>query len=167
MLELLRDLRRYLGETRYKKKQIIETRRLVENHGNRLLEKNPKYYLEGYNHNCENHPMAKFIKDFIVIGRHVYFTTDIKDGKTVCDTGRRRSLGDIFLICRSYYPQCTIHGVLEVLVQLLESREIYGCYCNTINKYVFHRDSDVYRRHDKVEYNPNINFKNVIDAYKV
>lgn len=167
MLEFLRNLRDYIKDIIYRKKQIVKTRAIVEAHGNELLRKDPKYYLSGYNHNCDKYPLNKFIRNFIIRDRHIYNTIDIKTNKDICDTGRRRSLGDIFLICRSYYPQCTIHEVLEILVDLLESRQIYGCYCNTINKYVFHRDSDVYRRSDRVEYSSTISFKNIIDAYKI
>jgi len=84
-----------------------------------------------------------------------------------CDSQRRRSLGDIFLICNFYYPECTIHDVISTLVHMLENGRLRASYCNTINKYVFHNEySGGYIRYSKVEYKGIDNFEDIIYTYK-
>lgn len=64
------------------------------------------------------------------------------DDKTVYTTpGRRRSLGDIFKICKYYFPQCTLHQVLVLLYTTLPTRLTGGfrtSYCSTIHKRVWY-----------------------------
>lgn len=55
------------------------------------------------------------------------------------DTGRRRSLGDIYMICKYYYPNCTLSEVFETLHDLCSNRQGFRTsYCYTINKRVYY-----------------------------
>lgn len=65
-----------------------------------------------------------------------------------CDSGLRRSGGDIFRICKYYYPKCTLEEVLTILDRLVsteaqigdnsdETGFIKSNICREINKRVF------------------------------
>ncbi len=66
------------------------------------------------------------------------------DDKTVQTTsGRRRSLGDIFKICKYYFPNCTLREVLVLLYRTLPTVIRDGfrtSYCTTIRKRVWYYD---------------------------
>jgi len=58
------------------------------------------------------------------------------------DPGRRRSLGDIYMICKYYYPNCTVGDVFNILRELCENESGYrSSCCFTINKRVYYYDS--------------------------
>ena len=50
---------------------------------------------------------------------------------------RRRSVGDLFLLMRYYYPEITLKEIGELLVELLDTGKISTDYCYTISKRVF------------------------------
>ncbi len=58
------------------------------------------------------------------------------------DWGRRRSLGDIFMICRYYYPNCTLREVLTVLTTIVGNPHYRSSWCNTIRKKVWYYDTN-------------------------
>ena len=148
-----------------KNKRINNIKKLINNHAIKLHGYYPTgYYLEDYTHD-KNLSLDEFVERFIKLYSRQYDTKEPTSIMIVCGPGRRRSLGDTYLICKTYYPKCTIHDVLKSLVNLLESGEIAGSYCNTINKYVYHTQSDHYNRTDEVEYVGIANFREIIDVY--
>ena len=58
------------------------------------------------------------------------------------DWGRRRSLGDIFMICRYYYPNCTLREVMTVLTTIIGNSHFRSSWCNTIRKKVWYYDTN-------------------------
>ena len=58
--------------------------------------------------------------------------------KHICDTNRRRSLHDIYLITKYYYPEVTFLDVIKTIISLLKIGIINGSYCSTVEKYVFY-----------------------------
>lgn len=59
-------------------------------------------------------------------------------GRHICDTNRRRSLHDIYLITKYYYPEVTFIDIIKTILSLLKIGIICGSYCSTVNKYVFY-----------------------------
>lgn len=106
-----------------------------------------------------------FIYNYITTYRILYDTT-YANGTPQCSANKRRSLGDIFLITRYYYPHITIPDIIEVLVSLLRTQQIGASYCNTIHKYVFHNDNFGYKKDDLVEYSKGLTWSEVVKAYK-
>lgn len=159
-------------------KRIKQTKMTMQEYEHKLLTNNNTYNLIYGTYNLiygsttagfGKISMYTFIEWFLKDGNKKYFTYDSVTQQQICNTWRRRSLGDIFLICKFYYSNCTIHGVIEVLVDLLEKRgsTFRASYCNTIEKYVFHTEQDAgYVRDSKVEYSKLIRFKDIIEAYK-
>jgi hypothetical protein len=56
----------------------------------------------------------------------------------ICDTNRRRSLHDIYLITKYYYPEVTFIDIIKTILSLLKIGVICGSYCSTVTKYVFY-----------------------------
>ncbi len=109
--------------------------------------------------------LSDFIYTFIFSLNNIYYSAE-KDGWINCDIRRRRSLGDIFLICKRYYPDCTIRDVLKELIILLGKKQIGASWCNTIHKYVFHTQNRIINYNDRVEFNDKIKFQDLVDLYK-
>lgn len=80
------------------------------------------------------------------------FSTYYKDSEKVqTSRGRYRSLGDVFLICRNYYPECTLAEVLYYMIEVLPAKiALFTWYCPDINKRVwflrYNEVGDVHRR---------------------
>jgi len=81
--------------------------------------------------------LVKFFKTYNEEKNTIYV-----DDKTVQTTmGRRRSLGDIFKICKYYFPTCTLQEVLVLLYKTLPSLITDGfrqSYCSIIRKKVWY-----------------------------
>jgi len=75
----------------------------------------------------------QFKKEFFA--RNNEFATIWSDTKTEqTSAGRRRSLGDIFMICKYYYPSITL---LEVVKWLYSAPYFKGQFCGAVNKRVW------------------------------
>ncbi len=94
------------------------------------------------------------------------YATVYENSNYQCDPGRRRSLGDIYMVMKYYRLGTTIHDVLRELITLCESGTLKGCYCTTIKKYVFTPHSNYNIIDAETEYGYNIKFKEVIKAFK-
>ncbi len=112
-------------------------------------------------------------KDNTVISylRLFFFLNSVHDTLRVddccyCTNGKRRSLGDIYLITQYYRPDITESQLIKGLIQMCLNRELGGSYCNTINKYVFTQDSLTFNKNSQTEYHPSIQFQDVIKAFK-
>lgn len=91
-------------------------------------------------------------------------TIYVKNKELQTQRGRRRSIGDIFMICRYYYPKCTLKEVYEIL--LVDFRKEYErsyrmSYCSQTRKYMFYysegQASGEFNTGDKNEYGYSVN----------
>ncbi len=89
--------------------------------------------------------LPKTVKEFLINFFTTYnndHATIYVDGKDVqTTTGRRRSLGDIYKICKYYYPNVTLTEVVKLLFKDLQIHFKTGfrhSYCGVINKRVFY-----------------------------
>ncbi len=95
---------------------------------------------------------------------------DAKIGEVACRPNKRRSLGDIYMICKYYYPRCTLKQVLTIIYNEL-SEEIDGfrsSNCSTINKRVFYvnesEGTQIMEQSQKDEYGMTVkNYKSLIE----
>ncbi len=75
------------------------------------------------------------------------------DDSVQTEVGKRRSIGDLFMICRYYYPTCTLKQVASLLYQSLFNSISPGyrsSICTTIHKRTFYYDQeDVNGAYDK------------------
>lgn len=117
----------------------------VEEH---LLSEYPnKLNLKGYTHS--DMPFKEFIK--LLIGmidtKHGYLDlyTTYHGDLFQCNTSKRRSFGDIWLICKTYYPDLSFREVREFLMSEESVNPFW--FCKDIKKHVllpFKKDSTFY-----------------------
>ncbi len=92
-------------------------------------------------------------------------TIYVDDSTVQTPMEKRRSLGDIYMICKYYYPNCTLQEVVKLLyVTLIDELDegMRTSYCNTIRKrvwyYSFDTDGGVYNEDTVDEYGNKFNF---------
>lgn len=58
--------------------------------------------------------------------------------------GKRRSIGDIYAICKYYYPTCTIRDVVNIVYNVLptEVPRFRSSLCSQIKKRVFYQGTE-------------------------
>lgn len=86
--------------------------------------------LKGYKH--KNIPIKSFIEWFLRDG-HTYASLYLNN-KLQCPRRHHRSLGDIFRICKYYYPAANF---IEVRRLVLKSKGLAGHYCGDINRRIY------------------------------
>lgn len=88
----------------------------------------------------------------------------------VCGVNRRRSINDLYLISKYYFPTLTLEELILALNDLIGDRQICTQYCTTINKYVFYSTaiSSHHSTAHSLEFtnNSKLNFYNLIKYLK-
>jgi len=108
-----------------------------------------------------------FIRKFLYSVNNNYYTVDSKTNKVTCRMGARRSIRDIYLIVKYYFPEITFEQVLEDIVTLYKDQYINGSFCNDVRFYVFYTDQVSFSRHpDKtLEGSQELTFKDLINYF--
>jgi len=130
------------------------------------LNKQEYYTLHNYKHN-DKKSINEFIYDFLYYHRCSYKTIS-KKNEYICGTWCRRSLGDIYLICRYYYPGCKIEEVLSIIINLIDNRQIGCSWCSQTRKMMFHADDGqryIGKQHP-TEYGTGFQFRDVMNTYR-
>lgn len=80
----------------------------------------------------------EFIQYFLILYNGI-FITSLKN-KNVIHTieNKRRSLGDVYLICRNYFPDVSLREVLKSLYFITNIQGFRTSYCYQINKRVWY-----------------------------
>lgn len=123
---------------------------------------NPKSF-----RNVFNEYNILFIKKFISNINNNYYTVDSKTNKVTCRLGARRSIRDIYLIVKYYFPEVTFEQVLKDIVELYNAGIINGSYCSDVRLYVFYTDQISYSRNAErnLEDSLEIKFKDLINYF--
>lgn len=84
--------------------------------------------------------LEEFLQKFFVTYNNEHPTIYVESKKEQTSVSRRRSLGDIFLICKYYYPECTLKDVVQILFVTFPAKikDFRSSYCHTIKKRVFY-----------------------------
>lgn len=82
--------------------------------------------------------IIKFFKEWNST-KNTYYTSPKKGLQT--EYGRNRSTGDMFRICKYYYPKCTFIEVLKIMDNLPNRVGVTCNICGTINKRVYYKDN--------------------------
>ena len=64
-------------------------------------------------------PLNEFIIEFLKEHSLNFPTINTNNKTIICANLKRRSLGDIYMICKYYYPKCTLEEVIKVLFSLV------------------------------------------------
>lgn len=106
-----------------------------------------------------------FIHEFIKTINYQHYTID-SDNRITCGLGRRRSIGDIYLITKYYFPKVTLGEVVNILHTLCENETVHGHYCYDINKFVFKNIVNVPTRGtENVDKDTLISFEQLVKYY--
>lgn len=108
--------------------------------------------------------LIKFFNNF----NNTYRTHETNTNKYICGISRRRSIGDLYLICKNYFPDTNLDDVIISLIKLVNSDKLGISKCSDIKKYVFVKKNDYTGNYqDKnLEFIHGINFKQLITYYE-
>ncbi len=109
----------------------------------------------------------KFILRFLRNMNNEYYTVDSKTNKVTCRLGARRSIKDIYLVVKYYFPEITFEQVLEDIVYLFREDFINGSFCNDVRLYVFYPSVVSFSRNPEkiLENSQEITFKDLINYF--
>ncbi len=84
-------------------------------------------------------PLNAFMKEFFTRWNEEKDTIFTNNRNVQTEAGKRRSLGDIYLICKHYYPKTTLKEVSNVLFNMFrEVPRFRSSYCYRNNKRMFY-----------------------------
>jgi len=110
----------------------------------------------------------EFMKQFFVNYSRNYCTYNVSNDKMVCDRFRRRSIQDIYLISKTYFPSITLDDVIQELILLVKTEYLGVSKCSDIHMYVFKKKDDytgVYTDKE-LEFMSGVNFKQLMKYYE-
>lgn len=102
-------------------------------------------------------PLDIFIKTFFTKWNLNRDTIYVNTKAVQTEANKRRSLADIFMLCRYYYPECTLLDVIKVLyIKIVDTKDFRSSYCFKIQKRVWYYSKNsgtaVYNKDSKDEY---------------
>lgn len=106
-----------------------------------ILSKNTREIrLPGLLRNRKTQTLEAFLTRFFTEWNVEKITIFVDDSTQQTGINKRRSLGDIYMICKYYYPNCTLKEVLTLLYVTLNNNlaGFRTSYCHTINKRVWY-----------------------------
>jgi hypothetical protein len=108
--------------------------------------------------------LKEFLINFFTKYNNEIETIFTSDKKVQTEPGKRRSLGDIFRICKYYYPTCALQDVLKLLFVDLHAHFKIGfrtSYCHRIHKRVWYYSAgsrNLTEDNNKDEYGHRVDF---------
>ena len=122
--------------------------------------------IEGFKHLFKEYD-KKFILRFLRNINNEYYTVDSKTNKVTCRLGARRSIRDIYLVVKYYFPEITFEQVLEDIVWLYNEQFINGSFCSDVRLYIFYTDQiSSARNSDRtLELSQELTFKDLINYF--
>lgn len=122
--------------------------------------------IEGFKHLFKEYN-KKFILRFLRNINNEYYTVNSVTNKVTCRLGARRSIRDIYLIVKYYFPEITFEQVLEDIVELYNEQFINGSFCNDVRLYVFYTDQISFSRnpYKTLELSQELTFKDLINYF--
>lgn len=85
--------------------------------------------------------VESFLKKFTEINKR-YFTKFV-DGNKQCEPNKYRSIEDIYLLTRNYFPKTTLKEVMKILAELVTMDKLFVIWCPRIKKRVFMQYRDI------------------------
>lgn len=96
--------------------------------------------------NIEGLSLEEFLSNLVVDYARLYNTLDTDDN-IQCDYNRNRSLGDIYRITLSYFPEVSLVEVIQALITLVNQEdEVMSMRCGDISKRVYYNRYKGYGR---------------------
>lgn len=88
--------------------------------------------------------LEEFLIDFFNVHNNKRDTLFVETKEVQTKPGKRRSIGDIYAICKYYYPDCTIREVTNIIYNTLptEAPRFRSSMCSQIKKRVFYQGTE-------------------------
>jgi hypothetical protein len=112
--------------------------------------------------------LEEFLIKFFNHYNSTYDTYEMNTNECVCTRYRRRSIGDLYLICKSYFPDTNLDEVIICLIKLVNDNVIAVSKCSDIKRYVFVK-KDTYTgnyQNKEVEFISGVNFEQLTAYYE-
>jgi hypothetical protein len=135
---------------------------------NNILNKDVKFVKLEVDEVISKHSDYKqFILEFLRNYNSKHYTYSSYKNQQICDSNRRRSMFDIYLITKYYYPEVTFEMVVDSLIFFVKTKAINTSYCNTVQKYVFYVSSISYYNNlnNKLENDNMLTMDNLINYF--
>jgi hypothetical protein len=84
--------------------------------------------------------LYEFIKHFLSTYWR-YCTIYVRNGRPQ-QTGSARSIGDIYRVCKYYFPKVSLVEVYNVMIRLIKEKRISSNICGTVHKRVYESHTD-------------------------
>jgi hypothetical protein len=107
-----------------------------------IINSNKKIRLEKFLRKDKGISLKVFLQTFFCKLNNEYNTIYYEDRKVQTPKGKRRSLADLFLISKYYFPKTRLKEVLEILYSFENSKEVpnfRSSFCNQIKKRTFYK----------------------------
>lgn len=80
----------------------------------------------------------------IILNNRTSLTINTKTNLIQCEKDKNRSITDLFLLMRYYYPETTLKEFRQCLFDLVNDRKIGTLFCGSISKRVFYHPPNKY-----------------------
>jgi superfamily II RNA helicase len=109
------------------------------NKAEKRLSKRLKIDIEDYNHDSSM-SYKQFLKNLlkeVVIQKPTLFLEGKRVGQKQTSKNKGRSIGDLYLISKNYYPDITIQEIREILWDLYQNKKLRRWFCYVHNKIMY------------------------------
>ena len=120
----------------------LSNKQYIENIEEDILENVPPIRLQGYYISRLPKTLHEFLYQFFHKLNEEHDTIYVSNKELQTEANMRRSLGDIFMICKYYFKKCTLIDVLEVLYSDLFDEGWRTSYCFDVEKRMWYYDGD-------------------------
>jgi hypothetical protein len=129
-----------------------------------IINSNKKIRLEKFLRKDKGTSLKIFLQTFFCKLNNEYNTIYYEDKKVQTPKGKRRSIADLFLISKYYFPKTKLKEVLEILYSFENSKEVpnfRSSYCNQIKRRTFYKgtntqQSEILQEESKDEFSLNV-----------
>lgn len=136
MIRYYFDYKRHKKYVVYRAKVISETMELLE----MKLKSQQALKFQVENSEINSFSLNGFLRSFFTKYNIEYNTVNL-DNSLQCHVNRRRSLGDIYLITKYYFPNITLKELIKELLWIQKNFGINSQYCSDVRKHVFYSNS--------------------------
>lgn len=120
----------------------LSNKQYIENIEKEILENVPPIRLQGYYISRLPKTLHEFLYQFFHKLNEEHDTIYVSNKELQTEANMRRSLGDIFMICKYYFKKCTLIDVLKVLYSDLFDEGWRTSYCFDVEKRMWYYDGD-------------------------
>lgn len=120
----------------------LSNKQYIENIEKEILENVPPIRLQGYYISRLPKTLHEFLYQFFHKLNEEHDTIYVSNRELQTEANMRRSLGDIFMICKYYFKKCKLIDVLKILYSDLFEEGWRTSYCFEVKKRMWYYDEE-------------------------